>query len=802
VLAGDDLLDLLDLPVFVREVASGGLVHVNAAACRLVGASRKFLVGTKPDDFVWDMVDVAGRPVPPEARPYAQAVATRAPVRDALIGLRVGGAGPRRWHLTTAIPRLDDAGTVTHVALVIREISEELLGDTLPPSTVESREGSALVHRLLAEFAAARAAVAEQARLQASVVAAMQEGVVVHGPDGAIESANPAAERILGLKEEQMRGVLPVDPRWRLTDAAGAPLPPDRIPAEVSRRTGTPHGPVLLGVHHANGRRAWLRVSTSPLREPGGPNGRHPRVVTTFVDVTDEQDARRALEESRANVARLVAAAPGVLYRFVQRTPTSGAFDFVSQRSTEVLGLEPEVLIASPGALWDRVNPDDLEAMWDDAAIPSAPGTVVERDFRLHMPDGTMRWIRTRAMYEPHADGRLWTGLMMDVTQEKRVAEHLRHAQRREAIGDLTAGVAHNFNNLLASMIPNLEEVRTRLSGAADPELRALVEEVERAAWAGADLVRQLMRISRREATPSDQVVRVADVVRDVAALCRRSLGPSVTLRTQVEDRGLAVRLRASDLHQALLNLVLNARDAVANKLRGHIDVEVRAEDAAPTDGPDGYVVVRVRDDGCGMPPAVLERLGEPFFTTKPPDRGTGLGLATVYSIVRDAGGGIACRSECGRGSVFELRLPRATIDDAATVEEPAPRSARRALEGLRVLVVDDEPLVRSTLARSLRRAGSEVLEAGNGAEALEVLGCQRDVDAVLLDVDMPMMDGREALRRILARGGAPPVLMVTGDPGGRVFDGAVAVLDKPLGQRALTDAIARAVAEHRAGGG
>jgi signal transduction histidine kinase/CheY-like chemotaxis protein len=799
----DELLDLLDLAVIVRDVGEGRIVVANAAAARLAGVPREVLVGTRADDHHWDLVDLHGREVPVEGRPFAVAVATRAPVRDVLLGLRTPGAAERRWHLASAFPRLGPDGSVTHVALVVREVAGELVGEAA--EALEAGEATRLVQRLLAEVGAARAAAAEQARFQASVIDAMQEGVVVHGRDGAIESANPAAERILGLAEAHLRGAQAVDPEWRLIDADGAPLPPDRIPSEVSRHTAAPCGPVLVGAHHGRGRRAWLRVSTSPVRDVGVPPGLPPRVVTTFIDVTAEEDAKRALEESRADIARLVAAVPGVLYRYLQDGPETGRFLFVSARATEVLGVTPEAMMASASALWERVVPADFAAVLADAASAlDDDGGVREREFRVRMPDETVRWIRARALGERHEGGRLWTGVMTDVTGEKRLAEQLRHAQRREAIGDLTAGVAHNFNNLLAAILPNLELLRAQLGAETGAEARELIEEVERAAWAGADLVRQLMRISRRDATPAADAVRVGEVVRDVAALCRRSLGSEVDLRVEVDDPNLAVRLRASELHQVLLNLVLNARDALAGRGRGHIGITARSDGGPAAAPPDavGYVVLRVQDDGCGMSQAVVERLGEPFFTTKPPDRGTGLGLATVYSIVRGAGGAIACTSAPGAGTTFELRLPRALAADTPPVEATGPRRPRRALDGVRVLVADDEPLVRTTVARMLKRAGCEVLEVSDGAQAVDLLGRRRDVDAVLLDVSMPVMGGTEALRAILARGDAPPVLMLTGDPSGRAFDGAAAVLDKPLGQRELIDAVARAVAEHRASHG
>lgn len=254
--------------------------------------------------------------------------------------------------------------------------------------------------------------------------------------------------------------------------------------------------------------------------------------------------------------------------------------------------------------------------------------------------------------------GTLWTAIMLDVTGEHDLSEALRRAQRREAMGDLAAGLAHNLNNMLAVVLPNIEEAQ-----ASPAEASALLVDAASATRRAADLVRQLLYIARGDTRSQGETCDLGLVTDDVVALCRRIFDPAIKLRLVRSGGAARVRGSAAHLQQVVLNLCLNARDAVTGVEGARIDVRLT--------GDASRVVVSVEDNGCGMDAATLQRLGDLFFTTKEPGRGTGLGLATVLQTLRDVDGTLDVRSEPGRGATFAISVPRAEGPGAGDSEGP-----------------------------------------------------------------------------------------------------------------------------------
>jgi CheY-like chemotaxis protein/anti-sigma regulatory factor (Ser/Thr protein kinase) len=293
--------------------------------------------------------------------------------------------------------------------------------------------------------------------------------------------------------------------------------------------------------------------------------------------------------------------------------------------------------------------------------------------------------------------------------------------------------------------------------------------------------------MARADAPRAPAVVDLVPLVREVVALCRRSFSRRVTIVEEIAVERALARIGDRDLQQLVLNLCLNARDACEERDGALLEVAVRA-----TTTPDGPVIeVAVSDNGRGIDPAIASRLGEPFLTTKPPGKGTGLGLATVYAIVRDAGGRIAPAARTGGGTTFTVRLPLRD-ERPAPVLTPSPRTGRAA----HVLIVDDEAAVRRALARGLTRHGFVISECDDGAAALTRIAATPELAAVILDLSMPGMSGAEVLRRIRAHDATLPVLILSGyvaDP--TALAGATAILGKPIHGAALVEALTQAIA-------
>ncbi|HEX8272908.1 MAG TPA: PAS domain-containing protein [Longimicrobiaceae bacterium] len=376
---------------------------------------------------------------------------------------------------------------------------------------------------------------------------------------------------------------------------------------------------------------------------------------------------------------------------------------------------------------------------------------------------GETYWFATTVAPLPDHDRVVW--LARDVTvrhrQEEALRESgemLRQAQKMEAVGRLAGGIAHDFNNLLTVIRGNAEMLIQDLPAGSSQSEDA--DEVRRAADRAAELTRQLLAFSRRQVV-QPRTVSLNRVVGDLDKMLRRIIGEDVELATELEAREDTVRVDPGQLEQMLLNLAVNARDALPSGGTIRIateDVELSAPGAGVPAG--RWVALTVADTGCGMDAEVLERIFDPFFTTKEQGKGTGLGLSTVYGIARQSGGHVTVRSAPGEGSTFRVFLPRAAEEQEAH-DGSAPAAPPPAGTGT-VLLVEDADAVRAFAARVLARCGYRVVEARDGREALEAaLRPDEAIDLVLTDVVMPEMSGAELARRIrVARPGVPVAYM------------------------------------------
>jgi PAS domain S-box-containing protein len=341
-----------------------------------------------------------------------------------------------------------------------------------------------------------------------------------------------------------------------------------------------------------------------------------------------------------------------------------------------------------------------------------------------------------------------------DIRERRQLHQQFLQAQRTEAIGQLAGGVAHDFNNIL-TVITGYSELLLGRADVPDAVRRGL-SEIKKAGLRGANLTRQLLAFSRKQVL-QPQVLDLNGVVTDIEKLLHRLIGENIRLLTHLQPRLGHVRADPVQLEQVLINLAVNARDAMPNGgslLISTADVELSAAAALRLgDLPAGlYVMLRVTDTGCGMSPEVLAHIFEPFFTTKPVGRGTGLGLATCYGIVKQSGGHIHVNSRPGTGTTFRIYLPR--VDAELTTAVAAPAGADRPVGGVEtILLAEDEDDVRHLATTTLRRLGYQVLEAGNGEEALRLVQGRRGqrLDLLLTDVVMPQISGRE-LAAVLQR--------------------------------------------------
>jgi two-component system cell cycle sensor histidine kinase/response regulator CckA len=441
----------------------------------------------------------------------------------------------------------------------------------------------------------------------------------------------------------------------------------------------------------------------------------------------------------------------------------------------------------------------------DDPGAAAAPGRPIEAPLRLR-PGGAVQ------LHVTASGPGGWLVHLIDISEQRTLQSQLAQRAKMEAVGQLAGGVAHNFNNLLTAINLRVEEL---LQGhpLGDPAYEPL-SEIRATASRAADLVRQLMTFSHK-ATVRREVLDLGEALIDVEVLLRRLLRETIIFETRYDRDLPPVFADRSQIETALVNLVVNARDAIGAAGGGVVRMSARrvtpgeaADLGLPAEPPGDMALIEVSDNGPGIPAPVLQSIFEPFFTTKPLGKGTGLGLATVYGIVKQAEGTILAESPPGQGARFRIFLPAHVA--AAKLEPPPPappRTTPRDLSGHgRILLVEDEILVRGVTARLLRGRGYDVLEAADGEAALELARAHDGaIDLMISDVIMPGMDGPALLAAIRPHLKGAPVLFISGYAEAEVSDlledhTQVTFLAKPLDIASLAEHVKRRLAGSREG--
>lgn len=399
----------------------------------------------------------------------------------------------------------------------------------------------------------------------------------------------------------------------------------------------------------------------------------------------------------------------------------------------------------------DFLDPPSRHRFSDDCRVVLAePGASVQSELMVQPPDSGVVPVVCTLSAVADATGLYLIMLLKDISEQRAMEERYRQSQKLEGIGRLAGGIAHDFNNLLTTINGVTELLLERATGTDRTDL----EDVQRAGHRAAELTKQLLAFSRRQML-RPEVVQLNDIVTETTRMLRRIVGADITIALRLDPEAACILADSSQMVQVIMNLVVNAKDALASG--GNVAITTSMTRAGPEmaaaldlAGAGGYVKLEIVDDGSGMSDAVLDHAFEPFFTTKELGKGTGLGLATVYGIVRQSGGAITVQSAPGKGTTFTILLP--AVDHAAhAVAVPSvPRLLGKRTET--ILLVDDDNAVRAFVSRVLVRRGFNVLQAGNGADACALLdGYSQPIDLLLTDVVMPRMGGPEladAMRR------------------------------------------------------
>lgn len=619
----------------------------------------------------------------------------------------------------------------------------------------------------------------EQAELLATVLAHSSDVISILDLDGKLLYMNRGGA---GRPVRELLGLRPLD----FLDAGSRA--PWQAAIDRAVATGLPQELELVSVTGL----AWRTRVVPVLRE-----GKVASLISIATDVTTEKHTERALR-AREQQLRLALEASGMGQWRWNVARDEVTWDAAAKRIFAFDQGREDITYAT---FLERVHPEDVERVKEHVAAALQTGRYPDLECRIVLPGGIERWALMigRVLHDPDDEPTDLIGGIVDITQSKANEAQLRRTEKLEAIGQLAGGVAHDFNNLLVAIMGNIELAR-RID---DPSLRdAHLSESLLACSRAADLTRQLLAFGRKQQLLETEL-DVNEVITDTMKLLRRLLPSSIAVDIESASRGGTVLGDRGQLEQVLVNLCVNARDAMPNggRLAIHVterELEPRHRESHPWARPGRHVVVSVRDSGAGISPEVIDRVFEPFFTTKP--HGTGLGLASAWGIVKQHGGVLRVESELGAGARFDVYLPLAEAAEPAPATD-APVEVRGGTET--ILVAEDEPAVSYVVGRILEGAGYRVLTAEDGASAVDLFRRERaSVSLLVLDSVMPHKSGAEVAVEVRALAPNVGIILSSGysdalteAPAASEFD---EVLPKPYEPDQLLRAI-RSVLDTRA---
>jgi len=590
------------------------------------------------------------------------------------------------------------------------------------------------------------------------ILKTINDAVIVIDQKGEVAFMNVAAETLTG---------------WKQKEAAGKALAEIFKIVDAESHAATTNGFVSPAFNVGSERYSWLLTKDGrkipiddnavPLRDEAGN-------LTGAVLVFRDISARR---QALANEERFRQMAENIREVFWMFDAKQTTILYVSPAYEEIWGRSCESLYQQPQSFWETIHPEDRERVTAAQARQLA-GEQTHEEYRLRRADGEERWIWDRRFPIKDKSGEVYriAGIAEDITERKRAEEALRHSeeqlrksQRLEAIGRLAGGLAHDFNNMLTAIIGTTELAMLELH--RDHPVRRDLKEIKQTADRAANLTRQLLAFARQQII-APGILNVNDLLMNLDKMLRRLIGEDIELViAPSSDIGL-VKVEAGQIEQVIVNLAVNARDAMpeGGKLvlqTENVTVDQKISPHSAELSPGDYVLLTVRDNGLGMTEEAKSHLFEPFFTTKEVGKGTGLGLATCYGIIKQNSGHIEVESALGKGSTFRIYLPR--IDEMAGATPEHDHAGALPQGNETVLLVEDEPTVREVATRMLREQGYNVLVAANGDEALNLVRSRpgESIDLLVTDVVMPRLSGRAVADQLRATRPEMKVLFISG---------------------------------------
>ncbi|HTV28212.1 MAG TPA: PAS domain S-box protein [Xanthobacteraceae bacterium] len=603
---------------------------------------------------------------------------------------------------------------------------------------------------------------------------------------------NKAAEKLWGISRDQILGRT----AYEIFDATTAAMI-----EEHDRQLLNTKSNFYKPAHKITTLHSGVHLVTSSRIAIRDQNGAPQYLLAVVEDVTERVLAEEERDRNREFLDRIIESIPVII---LVKDAETRRYVLANKAAEQLWGIPREKIIGrTPREVFNDESAELIEKY--DRKLLESGSNFRRPEHKIATPNG-VRLVATDRIAVRNKDGDIQyvLGVLEDMTERKGVEDQLRQAQKMEAIGNLTGGVAHDFNNLLTVIMGNLDLLNEDIAGdsAAEEKIGVILDAAER----GADLTRHMLAFSRRQplqAKPVDINAQIATATR----MLSRLLGENITVKVHLAADLPAALVDSSQLETALLNIAINARDAMPDGGALTISTRLTALDEAYATQHPGvtvgaYVAIDVADTGTGMAPELLDRIFEPFFTTKAAGHGTGLGLSMVYGFIKQSGGHIAAYSEVGHGTVFKLFLPLASKASSAETAKSEERAAGKSAGSEAILAVEDDPNIRATVVRQLRDLGYRVYEADGAAAALRILDAAEPIDLLFTDIVMPGgLNGKQLAIKARAARADIKVLFTSGFPGSSDAAGAQlepgdSLLSKPYRKADLAKAVQEALSK------
>ncbi|MBX5134021.1 PAS domain S-box protein [Rhizobium lentis] len=627
----------------------------------------------------------------------------------------------------------------------------------------------------------------EEGRFRLLVDAITDYAIYMLSPDGIVTSWNTGAQRFKGYKPSEILGEH--FSRFYVDEDRAAGVPERALATAVKEGRYEGEG----WRQRKDGSRFWAHVVIDPIRHPSGELVGFAKITR---DLTERRAAEQAIRQSEEQFRRLVQGVSDYAIYMLDPDGNVSSWNFGAER---IKGYRPDEIIGRHFSTF--YTPEDRAAGLPEKALRVArsEGRFEREGWRVRK-DGSRFWASVVVDAIRDEDGEVlgFAKITRDITEKmetqralEQAREELFQSQKMEAIGQLTGGIAHDFNNLLMAVLGSLELLKKRMP--QDRSLTSLVDNAMQGAQRGAALTQRMLAFSRRQELHMEPI-DVSGLVRGMMEILSRSLGPLTTIETSFPVRLPTILTDPNQLEMAILNLVVNARDAMPSG--GRIMLRASEETITAGKGPlsaGRYIRIAVIDEGEGMDAKTLEQAVTPFFTTKGVGKGTGLGLSMVQGLASQSGGRLILKSTLGEGTTAELWFPIVIAEQTAEASADMPQKPDNAPQGLRIVAVDDDGLVLMNTTLMLEDLGHTVFEAMAGPEALDILR-KEPVDLVICDHAMPRMTGAQLAEAIRSEWPEMPIILATGYAD--LPDGAGAAnlprLGKPFSQAQLAEAISR----------